>query len=116
MFAYAQAQSAQQVSQAVSPILQIFPILLIFLIFYFLLIRPQQKKQKAHEQMLASVKKNDEVITAGGIHGTVVNVKDTTVILKVDDNTKIEFQKSAIAQIKKQRKSDEEESRPRTTT
>ncbi|MBM3252987.1 MAG: preprotein translocase subunit YajC [Candidatus Omnitrophica bacterium] len=108
MFAYAQAQGSQQMPQTVNPFLQILPILLIFFVFYFLLIRPQQKKQKAHEQMIASLKKNDEVITAGGIHGTVVNVKDATVVLKVDDNAKIEFQKSAIVQIKKQRKGESE--------
>ncbi|MFH0839290.1 MAG: preprotein translocase subunit YajC [Candidatus Omnitrophota bacterium] len=107
MLAYAQA-GQQGLMGSVNPILQILPILVVFFIFYFLLIRPQQKKQKAVEQMLASVKKNDEVITVGGIHGTVVNVKDTTVVIKVDDNIKIEFQKSAISQIKKQRKADEE--------
>jgi preprotein translocase subunit YajC len=109
MLAYAQLQGSPQAPQgAVNPLLNMLPIALVFLVFYFLLIRPQQKKQKAHEKMLASVNKNDEVITAGGMHGTVVNVKDTTVVLRVDDNVKIEFQKSAIAQIKKQRKAEEE--------
>jgi preprotein translocase subunit YajC len=70
-------------------------------IFYFLLIRPQRRKQKEHTQMLSNIKKNDEVVTIGGIYGTVVNVKEQSVVLRVDDNVKIEFQKSAIAAVRK---------------
>lgn len=89
-------------AQAPNPFLtQIILMAMIFAIFYFLLIRPQKQKQKEHEKMLANIKKNDEVITIGGIYGTVINVKDASVILRVDDNVKIEFQKSAIATIKK---------------
>ena len=73
--------------------------LLIFIIFYFLLIRPQQKKQKELKKMLANMKKNDEVISAGGIHGTVVLVKEKTVIVRVDDNVKIEFDKESISTV-----------------
>ncbi len=107
MFVFAQAQAPAAAPQA--PFLvNILPILLVFFVFYFLLIRPQQKKQKAVEQMLTALKKNDEVVTAGGVHGTIVNVKDTTVVLRIDDNVKVEFQKSAVAQIKKQRKTEEQ--------
>ena len=77
------------------------PVILIFLIFYFLLIRPQKKTQDEHKKMIAALKKNDEVITAGGIHGTVVNVKDITVTLKVDDNVKIEVQKNSISTMRR---------------
>lgn len=77
------------------------PIAIIFVIFYMLLIRPQQKQQKQHQQMLAQLKKNDEVVTTGGIYGTIVNVEDQTVTLRVDDNTRIKLQKSAIACLKK---------------
>ena len=80
---------------------QLIAIVLIFVVFYFLLIRPQKKAQDDHKKLLASVKKNDEIITVGGIHGTIANVKDTTVTLKVDDNVKIEIQKSSIASIKR---------------
>ncbi len=75
----------------------IFYFILLFLIFYFLLIQPQRRKEKEHRQMLASLKKGDKVVTLGGIHGVVVNIKDKTVVLKVDDNTRIEFSKSAIS-------------------
>lgn len=76
-------------------------IVLIFGVFYFLLIRPQKKAQDDHKKLLAGVKKNDEIITVGGIHGTIANVKETTITLKVDDNVKIEIQKSSIASIKR---------------
>lgn len=86
-----------------SPILNMLPLLLIFIIFYFLLIRPQQKKQKEHEEMLKKLEKNDEIVTTGGIHGTIVNVKETSVTLRIDDNCKIELQKNCVAYVKKKR-------------
>ena len=82
-------------------LLNMLPLVLIFGIFYFLLIRPQQQKQKEQQKMISELKKNDEVITAGGIHGLVVNVKDTSVVLKVDENVKIEVEKSHISQVTK---------------
>lgn len=72
---------------------------LVFLIFYFLIIRPQNKKQKEARQMLANLKKGDRVVTIGGVRGTIQVVKDDAVILKVDDNTKIEFNKTAVAAV-----------------
>jgi len=68
----------------------------IFAIFYFLLIRPQQKQKKERERMLASVKKGDRVVTSSGMHGTVVGLNEHTVILKVTDQVKLEFDRSAI--------------------
>lgn len=68
----------------------------IILIMYFLMIRPQRKKQKDTEKMLAALKKNDKIVTIGGIRGTIVSVKEQTVIVKVDDNVKLEFNRSAI--------------------
>ena len=80
---------------------QIITIVLIIGVFCFLLIRPQKKTQEEHKKMLASLKKNDEVVTAGGIHGTVANVKDNSVTLKVDDNVKIEVQKSSVSSVRR---------------
>ncbi|MDC7241846.1 MAG: preprotein translocase subunit YajC [Spirochaetales bacterium] len=68
-------------------------------IFYFLIIRPQNKKQKETKQMIEAVKKNDKIVTIGGIRGTVHAVKEETVIVKVDDECKMEFNKSAIASV-----------------
>ncbi|MDP2923053.1 MAG: preprotein translocase subunit YajC [Candidatus Omnitrophota bacterium] len=84
-------------------ILQLIPLVFIFVIFYFMLIRPQQKQQKKHQQMLNNLKKNDEVVTLGGMHGTIINVKEKTFVLRVDDNVKIEVDKSAISYIEKER-------------
>lgn len=81
------------------------PFILIILIFYFLMIRPQNKKQKETENMLKALKKGDKVVTIGGIHGVVSSVKDKTVIVKVDENAKIEFTLTAISGVEK---SDEE--------
>ncbi len=71
----------------------------IFLIFYFFIIAPQRRKQKEMKNMLDHLKKNDEVVTASGIHGTVVIVKDKTVVVRVDDNCRIEFDKEAITMV-----------------
>jgi len=77
------------------------PIILIFGIFYFLLIKPQQDRQKQHAKMVSELKKNDEIITAGGIHGIVVNVKDASIVIKVDENVKVEVEKTHISQVTK---------------
>ena len=70
-------------------------------LFYFLLIRPQQKRQKKHQQLMADLKTGDRVVTNSGIHGLIANVKETTFLLKVADNVKIEIDKSAVAGIEK---------------
>ena len=72
---------------------------LIFLIFYLLVFRPQRQKQNEHKSLLSNLKKNDEVVTASGIHGTVSLVKDKTVVVRVDDNVKIEFDKEAVTTV-----------------
>lgn len=87
--------------QTVSPFMQMVPMLVIFVIFYFLLIKPQKDKQKELKKMVEALKKNDQVVTAAGIHGTVVNVKETTVILRIDDNAKMEVDKEAISAVTK---------------
>jgi preprotein translocase subunit YajC len=75
------------------------PFILIIAIFYFLIIRPQNKKQKETQKMLSALKKGDKVVTVGGVHGTIASVKENSVLVKVDDNVKIEFSRSAIASI-----------------
>jgi preprotein translocase subunit YajC len=72
---------------------------LIIVIFYFLIIRPQKKRDKETKEMLSSIKKGDKVVSIGGIHGTVVGVKETTIVVKVDDTTRMEFSKSAISNV-----------------
>ncbi len=72
---------------------------LVFLIFYFLILRPQNKRQKEQTQMQDALKKGDKVVTIGGVHGTIASIKESTVVLKVDDAAKIEFTRSAIATV-----------------
>jgi preprotein translocase subunit YajC len=87
--------------QAGNPLMNLFPLLIIFVIFYFMLIRPQKSREKEHQKMLNTLNKNDDIVTTGGVHGTIVNVKDKTVILRIDENVKIEIEKSSIAYVKK---------------
>ena len=77
----------------------IVPFVLIIGIFYFFLIRPQNKKQKETQKMIDALQKGDKVVTIGGIHGVVSSTKEKTVIVKVDDDVKIEFTRSAIAAV-----------------
>lgn len=72
---------------------------LIIGIFYFMILRPQQKRQKEREKLLAAIEKGDKVITAGGLHGTVAGVDEKTVLIQVADNMKLKFDRSAVAQI-----------------
>ena len=89
----------------------IVPFIAIIAIFYFLIIRPQNKKQKETKKMLEALKKGDRVVTIGGIHGTIQSVKEQSqsVIIKVDDSTKIEFSRSAISSVSAVAKEDKSE-------
>jgi preprotein translocase subunit YajC len=80
-------------------VLSFLPFVLIIAIFYFLIIRPQNKKQKETQKMLEALKKGDKVVTIGGINGIIQNVKEKTVVIKVDDDTKIEFLRSAVSSV-----------------
>jgi preprotein translocase subunit YajC len=79
----------------------IIPMTLVMVIMYFLMIRPQKKRQLEQKKLIDSMKTGDKVITNAGIHGLISNLKDTTVIVKVADNVKIEMEKSAIATVMK---------------
>ena len=83
-----------------NPLTQMVPFALVFLIFFFLVIKPEKDKQKKQKEMINGAKKNDQIVTVGGIHGTVINVKPTTVMIRIDDNAKMEIDKDAIATIK----------------
>lgn len=82
-----------------SMVMTILPFILIIGVFYFFMIRPQNKKQKEMEKMRNSLQKGDKVVTIGGIHGNVSSVKEKTVIIKVEDGSKIEFDRSAISTV-----------------
>ena len=91
--AYAQ-QAAPQGS-----LIDLWPLVVIFIAFYFLLIRPQQKKQKAHNEMVSALQVGDEVMTAGGILGRITGVSDHYAVVQISENTEIKVQKSSVAQV-----------------
>jgi preprotein translocase subunit YajC len=71
----------------------------IIAIFYFLIIRPQRQQQKKIKEMLENLKKNDEIVTTSGIHGTVAIVKEKTVVVRVDEGCRLEFDRESIAAV-----------------
>jgi preprotein translocase subunit YajC len=91
--AYAQ-QAAPQGS-----LTDLWPLAIIFIAFYFLLIRPQQKKQKAHNEMVSALQVGDEIMTAGGILGRITGVSDHYAVVQISDNTEIKVQKNSVAQV-----------------
>ncbi len=91
----AYAQGGQQAD----PFGFLLPMIIIFVAFYFLLIRPQQKKQKAHAQLVSALQVGDEVLTAGGILGKVTGVSDHYAVVKVSDNTELKIQKQSVSAV-----------------
>ncbi|WP_395716411.1 preprotein translocase subunit YajC [Prosthecobacter sp.] len=85
------------------------PILMI-VVMYFIIFRPQQKRMKEHQALIAAVKVGDHVIMESGVHGIITSVKDRTVMVKIADNVKVEFERSKIAAVTK--KSDVVEATP----
>ena len=100
--AYAQAAAPAAPSQADQMLHMVAVLAITVGIFYFMIIRPQQKKQQETEAMLSAVRKGDRVLTVGGVFGTVIGrkgEKDEVVVLKVADDVKMEFSKSSIVQV-----------------
>jgi len=87
--------------QGANPLLPLMFPAAIVLIWYILVFKPQGDKQKEHKKAIAGLKKNDEIVTAGGIHAKVVNVKDKTIVIRIDDNVKVEVDKEAITTVSK---------------
>ncbi len=101
MFITLLAQAASPAPAGPNPLASFVPIILIFVIMYFLLFRPQMRRQKAQATLVSTLKTGDRVVTASGIHGLISNVKDRTVIVKIADNVKIEMEKSAVSSVVK---------------
>jgi preprotein translocase subunit YajC len=99
-FAYAMAPSPGGGGNGGGGILSILPLMIgMFAIMYFLIIRPQQKQRRERETLLQAIKKGDRVVTTSGLFGTVVGLSDQTVTLKVADQVKLDFERSAIGRI-----------------
>jgi len=79
-----------------NPIMTFLPLVLIMVVFYFFMIRPQMKKAKDQKKFRENLKEGDNVITIGGIHGKIVKLEETTVILEMHDKSKVKFERSAI--------------------
>jgi preprotein translocase subunit YajC len=102
MFALFLAQApAPAPSGAGSGLFGILPFIFIFVIMYYVVLRPQMRRQKEQARLVAALKTGDRVVTSSGIHGLISNVKDTTVIVKVADNVKIEMEKTAVTNVVK---------------
>jgi preprotein translocase subunit YajC len=84
-----------------SGLLGMLPFLFLIVIMYYVMIRPQMRRQKEAAKLVSALKTGDQVVTASGIHGLITNVKETTVIVKVADNVKIEMEKSAVTNVLK---------------
>ena len=107
----AYAQSAGDASQQ-SPFFQFIPLVLILGVFWFLIIRPQQKKQKAHQRMVDSLNKGDKVVTNGGIFGTIVKVGDDRITLEIASKVQINIERQQVSRMDKKsgvNKDDEED-------
>ncbi len=92
------AQAAPAAGQPQNPVMAFLPMILLVVVFYFILIRPQQKRAKELRKLLESLKSGDEVVTAAGIVGTVITVKDRTVTLRSGD-AKFEVTKASVSEI-----------------
>lgn len=104
LYAFAAAESAQPPKPGAG-FAQLLPLILIFAVFYFILIRPQQKEKKKTQNMLANLKKGDKVITNSGIYGIIVDVRETTLIVRIGEDKigpKIEILKSAVSSLREE--------------
>lgn len=103
--AYAMGAPAEG-GQQPNPIVQFLPFVLMFLVLYLLILRPQMKKQKNQQRMIDELEKNDKIVTSGGIHGTILNIKDDILVVKIADNVKIEISRAAVSRVKNKEDAD----------
>jgi preprotein translocase subunit YajC len=101
MFAIFLAQAPAPAPGAGSGLISMLPFVFIFVIMYYVMLRPQMRKQKEQAKLVSALKTGDRVVTSSGIHGLISNVKDTTVIVKVADNVKLEMEKTAVTNVVK---------------
>lgn len=83
-----------------NPIASLLPFVLMFLVLYLLILRPQMKKQKNQQKMIDELEKGDQIVTSGGIHGSIANIKDDVIVVKIADNVKIEVSRAAVSRVK----------------
>ncbi|MEF3193314.1 MAG: preprotein translocase subunit YajC [Halothiobacillaceae bacterium] len=98
-FAMAEAPAAAPTMQQPDPLMSFLPLILIFVVMYFLLIRPQIKRQKEHKKLIDALAKGDEVLTSGGLVGRVVELNDAFITVEVAEGTTIIMQRSAVTNL-----------------
>ncbi len=106
-------QEAAAADPATSAVGLLLPFVVMFLVFYFLLIRPQQKRNKLRNQMLSALKKGDKIVTIGGLHGTIDSITDDIIVLKVSDGVRLTFDRSAVNNVVSSPNIDEKKSEPK---
>lgn len=98
--AYAMGGAPAEGGEQPNAIVQFLPFVLMFLVLYLLILRPQMKKQRNQQRMIDELEKNDKIVTSGGIHGTILNIKDDILVVKIADNVKIEISRAAVSRVK----------------
>jgi preprotein translocase subunit YajC len=101
LFLFLAQTPAPSPAAAGSGLLGMLPFVFLIVIMYYVMIRPQMRRQKEQAKLVSALKTGDRVVTASGIHGLISNVKETTVIVKVADNVKLEMEKSAVTNVVK---------------
>ena len=111
-------QAAAKQSSPGGMLSMLLPSILMFVVMYFLILRPQKRKEKDRKALLARAKKNDRVVTAGGVHGTITSVRENEIILRIDDakDVKVKLDRSAIAAVLEVSHDDEETEEPKEIT
>ena len=98
--AYAMGAAPGDGGEGGNPFASLLPFVLMFAVLYFLILRPQMRKQKNQQRMVEELEKGHKVVTSGGIHGTIDGVKDDIIVLKIADNVKIEVSRAAVSRNK----------------
>lgn len=83
-----------------APLVQLLPFVLMFLVLYLLILRPQIRKQKAQQRMIDELEKGDRIVTSGGIHGVILNIKDDVLVVKIAENVKVDISRAAVQRVK----------------
>ena len=83
-----------------APLVQLLPFVLMFLVLYLLILRPQIRKQKAQQRMIDELEKGDHIVTTGGIHGVILNIKDDVLVVKIAENVKVDLSRAAVQRVK----------------
>jgi len=104
--AYAMGATTTDGSQP-NPIASLLPFALMFLVLYMLILRPQMKKQKDQQRLIDELEKKDAIVTSGGIHGVIENIKDDILVVKVAENVKIEISRAAVSKVKNKENADD---------